>query len=140
MKQTIVPNRNAIMLSIAYGIAIAQGAELVAFAAHAGDHAIYPDCRPEFVESLETALNVGSSWDVPIRIRGPFLNSTKSDIVLTGYELGVPFSSTWSCYKGGFLHCGTCGTCYERREAFKLAGVTDPTHYIDNTTVYAAPV
>jgi 7-cyano-7-deazaguanine synthase len=127
------------MLSIAYGVAIAQGAEMVAFAAHAGDHAIYPDCRPEFVDKLERTLNLGSDWNTPIRVTGPFLDCSKSEIVHIGRGLSVPFDRTWSCYKGGDIHCGTCGTCYERREAFRFSGVEDPTQYIDNRTVFPAP-
>jgi 7-cyano-7-deazaguanine synthase len=130
MKQTIVPNRNAIMLSIAYGVAVARGAELVAFAAHSGDHAIYPDCRPDFVYNLNYALKLGNSWADPIpTIDGTFLSMSKADIAKDAVRLGVPIEKTWSCYKGGDLHCGTCGTCTERREAFELAGVTDPTEY-----------
>ena len=141
MKQTIVPNRNAIMLSIAYGLAVDRGAELVSFAAHAGDHAIYPDCRPDFVEMLNLALATGNSWATPIpQIVGPFLGWTKADIATAAVTLDVPIADTWSCYKGGEIHCGTCGTCYERRESFKLAGLEDPTEYLDNMTEYAAPI
>jgi 7-cyano-7-deazaguanine synthase len=144
MKQTVVPNRNAIMLSIAYGVALAKGADLVAFAAHAGDHTIYPDCRPEFVEALGDAFRTGAAWtsdelsSVP-QLVGPFLFHDKTWIASEAARLGVPIALTWSCYKGGDVHCGTCGTCYERREAFKLAGVEDPTEYLDSTTVFAAP-
>lgn len=145
MKQTVVPNRNAIMLSIAYGVALAQGAKYVAFAAHSGDHAIYPDCRPEFVEALNNAVRIGAAWtpdelsSVPT-IVGPFLDKSKADIARLAADLNVPIEWTWSCYKGGDIHCGTCGTCYERREAFELAGVFDPTPYLDNTTKFAEPV
>jgi 7-cyano-7-deazaguanine synthase len=145
MKQTVVPNRNAMMLSIAYAIALAKKADLVTFAAHAGDHAIYPDCRPEFVKALSEAFQVGARWtpgeEVP-RVVGPFLNMTKAEIVETAARLMTPeeIGRTWSCYKGGDIHCGTCGTCYERREAFKLAEVEDPTKYKDNVTEFAAPV
>jgi 7-cyano-7-deazaguanine synthase len=140
MKQTIVPNRNAIMLSIAYGIAVDRGAEYVSFAAHSGDHAIYPDCRPEFVALLNRALQVGNEWADPLPlILGPFLDRSKADIAAEAVKLGVPIKDTWSCYKGGDIHCGTCGTCYERREAFQLAGVEDPTEYLDSTTVFATP-
>lgn len=130
MKQTIVPNRNAIMLSIAYGVAVARGAELVAFAAHAGDHAIYPDCRPAFVGLLNAALREGNAWANPIPwIKGPFLNWDKKEIAREAAQLQIPISYTWSCYKGGDIHCGTCGTCVERKEAFQLAGINDPTPY-----------
>lgn len=150
MKATVVPNRNAIMLSIAYGVAIAEGADVVGFAAHAGDHAIYPDCRPEFVHALNRALSIGNSWDpgtpVPV-IEGLFLPDSKADIAYQAIRLNVPIERTWSCYKGGEVHCGTCGTCYERREAIAIAGAQmfgnsvylDPTEYLDDTTVYEAP-
>ena len=140
MKQTVVPNRNAIMLSIAYGVAIAEHAKTVAFGAHSGDHAIYPDCRPEFVEALCKALQIGNEWSDPIpEVVGPFLNKTKTDIAILGQGLGVPWELTWSCYKGGDIHCGRCGTCVERREAFKLARIEDPTTYEDNTFDPPAP-
>jgi 7-cyano-7-deazaguanine synthase len=142
MKQTIVPNRNAIMLSIAYGIAVDRGARFVSFAAHSGDHAIYPDCRPDFVELLNKALKLGNLWATPqVDLIGPFLEKTKSEIAAWAFKLMTPeqIATTWSCYKGGDIHCGTCGTCYERREAFQLAGVTDPTEYLDSTTVFTTP-
>jgi len=140
MKQTVVPNRNAIMLSIAYGVAVAEGAKLVAFGAHSGDHAIYPDCRPEFVHALNHALILGNEWADPVpRIEGPFLDRTKAQIATIGQGLGVPWEKTWTCYKGGEIHCGRCGTCVERREAFRLARVEDPTKYIDDTYDPPAP-
>lgn len=146
MKQTVVPNRNAIMLSIAYGVAVARNAELVAFAAHAGDHAIYPDCRPDFVEALNGALAIGNEWAEPVpKIVGPFLFSTKGEIAIKAHQLNVPIALTWSCYKGGDTHCGVCGTCYERREALAEAQrvlgefFSDPTPYVDSTTEFAAP-
>jgi 7-cyano-7-deazaguanine synthase len=142
MRATVVPNRNAIMLSIAYGVAVAEQADLVAFGAHAGDHAIYPDCRPEFVAALGNALVTGNRWDegnpVPNLI-APFLDKTKTDIAVIGQGLGVPWEKTWTCYKGGAIHCGRCGTCVERREAFRLARVEDPTPYEDNTYDPPAP-
>lgn len=127
MKQTVVPNRNMIMLSIAAGHAMANGFSHVWFAAHAGDHAIYPDCRLEFVNALSAAL-AQADW-TPVTLRAPFIAKTKAEIVARGVELDVPFNNTWSCYKGGAKHCGKCGTCVERREAFQLAGVRDPTLY-----------
>jgi 7-cyano-7-deazaguanine synthase len=144
MKQTVVPNRNAIMLSIAYGIAMAKNANVLAFGAHAGDHTIYPDCRPEFVDALGDAFTLGAAWTedertAAPRLIGPFLDMSKADIAKLAHHLQVPIVLTWSCYKGGNIHCGTCGTCYERREAFELAGVLDPTPYLDNTTQYEAP-
>lgn len=131
MKATVVPNRNAIMLSIAYGIAVAEEADLVAFAAHAGDHTIYPDCRPEFVNYLAEALRLGNEWaqPKPPSLEGPFLHLSKADIVTLAHNIDVPLALTWSCYKGGDIHCGMCGTCVERKEAFREAGVFDPTKY-----------
>ena len=132
MKATVVPNRNAIMLSIAYGVAVSRGANYVYFGAHAGDHAIYPDCRPEFVEMLSATLGEGNEWADPIpMIEAPFLTHSKADIVRLGAGLSVPFEDTWSCYQGLSHHCGRCGTCVERAEAFHIAGVPDPTVYED---------
>lgn len=131
MRVTIVPNRNAIMLSIACAAATSEGADVVGAAVHAGDHFIYPDCRPEFVRAFEAMERL--AMDMPrLRIEAPFLTKTKSEIVTIGAALGVPFDETWSCYKGGTIHCGTCGTCVERREAFVLAGVNDPTNYLES--------
>jgi 7-cyano-7-deazaguanine synthase len=129
MKITVVPNRNAIMLSIASALAVTREAGAVAFGAHTGDHFIYPDCRPEFVRAFERMVNVAVEGLASIEILAPFLSMTKADVVKLGDELRVPFERTWSCYKGGALHCGTCGTCFERREAFALAHVADPTPY-----------
>jgi 7-cyano-7-deazaguanine synthase len=129
MRITVVPNRNAIMLSIACALAVTRDAEAVAFGAHTGDHFIYPDCRPEFVRAFATMVNLAVEGLASIDILTPFLSMTKAEIVKLGNELHVPFERTWSCYKGGALHCGTCGTCYERREAFALAEVADPTVY-----------
>lgn len=128
MKTTVVPNRNMIMLSIAVGHAISIDAHNVYFAAHAGDHAIYPDCREAFVYALNRAIQIGNEWS-SIQLWAPYVNLTKAEIVKLGAGLNVPFERTWSCYKGLDLHCGQCGTCVERREAFELAGVTDPTQY-----------
>ncbi|MGJ8651906.1 MAG: 7-cyano-7-deazaguanine synthase QueC [Opitutaceae bacterium] len=128
MKSTVVPNRNMILLSVATGHALSIGAEKVAYAAHSGDHAIYPDCRNEFADAMATAIEL-CDWNTVELIR-PFVDWTKEDIVRRGAELGLPFEKTWSCYKGGALHCGRCGTCIERREAFDLAGIEDPTTYL----------
>tara|TARA_R100001086_G_C11844145_1_gene259829 strand:+ start:1090 stop:1758 length:669 start_codon:yes stop_codon:yes gene_type:complete len=127
MKATVVPNRNMILLSIATGWAISCGASSVSYAAHAGDHTIYPDCREEFAQAMNNVMEI-AGWD-KISLNRPFSSATKADIVKLGSKLNVPFEKTWSCYKGGKLHCGLCGTCVERREAFELAGVTDPTIY-----------
>lgn len=137
MRATIVPNRNAILLSVAYAAAISRGADGVAYAAHGGDHHIYPDCRPEFFYAfadMERHVQ-GIGPDGPgddeqrISLLAPFLYRTKAYIVAEGVRLKVPFAETWSCYRGGERHCGTCGTCVERREAFTVAGVKDPTEY-----------
>lgn len=127
MRQTIVPNRNMIMLSVAIGWAVSLEYDAVAYAAHAGDHTIYPDCRPAFVEAMEKVAGL-CDWR-KIKLYCPFLDKNKADLVRMGAELSVPFEKTWSCYCGGAVHCGQCGTCTERREAFQLAGVADPTVY-----------
>jgi 7-cyano-7-deazaguanine synthase len=128
MKATVVPNRNMIMLSIAAGWALSRKCGRVAYGAHAGDHAIYPDCRPAFVQAMRQSLAL-ADWE-QLDLYCPFLKLAKADIVRTGAALGVDFTATWSCYEGGEIHCGECGTCVERREAFILAGVTDPTRYV----------
>lgn len=130
MKSTVVPNRNMIFLALATGHALSIGADQVAYAAHSGDHAIYPDCRNEFADAMAAAMAL-ADWKA-VELSRPFVDWTKADIVRRGAELGVPFAQTWSCYKGGDVHCGRCGTCIERREAFDLAGVDDPTPYADN--------
>ncbi|MDX2110680.1 MAG: 7-cyano-7-deazaguanine synthase QueC [Verrucomicrobiota bacterium] len=127
MKLTVVPNRNMLFLSLAICWAVSTKSDAVAYAAHAGDHTIYPDCRPEFAASMADAARL-CDWH-PVALLRPFVNLTKSAIVRRGHELGVPLHLTWSCYKGGAHHCGKCGTCMERREAFALAGVEDPTCY-----------
>jgi 7-cyano-7-deazaguanine synthase len=127
MKRTVVPFRNGIMLAVAAGYAESVGAEAVVIAAHAGDHAIYPDCREPFMEAMGSAMERGTYPG--IRLLRPFIDFDKADIARRGAALGVDYSRTWSCYKGGQVHCGTCGTCVERREAFLLAGVADPTQY-----------
>ncbi len=131
MAVTVVPNRNAIMLSIAYGVAVARGARIVAAAVHAGDHYVYPDCRPGFVEAFDRMQReaVEGFGDPSLCLYAPFVHKTKAEIVEIGAALGVPYEDTWSCYEGGEVHCGLCGTCNERKEAFRLAGVPDPTEY-----------
>jgi 7-cyano-7-deazaguanine synthase len=129
MRATVVPNRNSIMLSIATGIAVAENADFVAAGMHAGDHFIYPDCRPVYFEQFAKTMKLANEGFWQGDIVAPFINITKAEIVEHGAVLGVPYEQTWSCYKGGGLHCGKCGTCVERREAFELAGVTDPTIY-----------
>ncbi|MER9674573.1 7-cyano-7-deazaguanine synthase QueC [Mesorhizobium sp. M0208] len=131
MRITVVPNRNAIMLAIAFGVAAAQKADAVATAVHGGDHFIYPDCRPAFIDAFQTMQNHALAGYADIRLYAPYVNMTKADIVSEGAKYATPFEATWSCYKGGARHCGRCGTCVERREAFDLAGIADPTDYED---------
>jgi 7-cyano-7-deazaguanine synthase len=127
MVQTIVPNRNALLLATAYAVAESVGAEAVAIAAHAGDHPIYPDCRPDFFAAFEHMQALALGRVVSLLV--PFVGLTKADIVHKGAAIHVPFEKTWSCYNGREFHCGKCGTCVERQEAFALAKVPDPTTY-----------
>lgn len=131
MKATVVPNRNMIMLSVAAGVAVDAGADFLATGVHAGDHFIYPDCRPDFIGKVEKAIRSGNEGFInPVfKVEAPFVAMGKHDIVTVGMNLNVDYLQTWSCYKGGELHCGTCGTCVERKEAFELAGYEDPTVY-----------
>lgn len=131
MAITIVPNRNAIFLAIAYGVAVAQNAQLVATAVHAGDHFIYPDCRPDFITSFDAMQRVAveGCGDANLKLHAPFVQKTKAEIVQIGAGLKVPFEETWSCYEGLDVHCGRCGTCVERKLAFEEADVSDPTEY-----------
>ena len=131
MAVTVVPNRNPILLSIAYGVAVAEGAKMVATGVHAGDHFVYPDCRPGFIQAFDAMQKkaVEGFGDESLRLYAPFVEWSKADIVAAGVELGVPYADTWSCYEGGEVHCGRCGTCVERREAFQLTSVRDPTVY-----------
>ena len=131
MRITVVPNRNPIMLTIAFGIAAANGDDAVAAAVHGGDHFIYPDCRPAFTDAFGAMQAAALDGYADITLHVPFVHATKSDIVAEGARHATPFAETWSCYKGGDRHCGRCGTCVERREAFHLAGVADPTDYAD---------
>nr|MBP7473209.1 7-cyano-7-deazaguanine synthase QueC [Prevotella sp.] len=127
MRSTVVPFRNGIMLSIAVGIAESRGLKNVLIANHAGDHTIYPDCRPSFINFMNKASQEGTF--VNINILAPYTNITKSDIARIGKKLGLDYSETWSCYKGGEKHCGKCGTCMERKEALREAGIEDNTEY-----------
>lgn len=129
MRSTVVPNRNAIMANVAAGIASARGAALVALGIHAGDHAVYPDCRPAFLDALQASITAAlEGFPTPI-VEAPFVHSTKTDIARLASELDAPLALSWSCYKGGAVHCGRCGTCVERQEAFTEAGFLDPTEY-----------
>ncbi|GGB47321.1 7-cyano-7-deazaguanine synthase [Oceanisphaera marina] len=138
MKLTVVPNRNAIMLTIAFGVAASRGFNAVALAVHGGDHFIYPDCRPDFIrlfaemqqQALDGVANVG--------LFAPYVNTDKTEIARDAARFKVPVAETWSCYEGGEQHCGRCGTCVERIEAMALAGVDDPTSYQDTEFWQAA--
>lgn len=127
MKSTVVPFRNGIMLSIACGLAESRELDFVLIANHAGDHAIYPDCRATFIESMNEAMAYGTYRR--INVVAPYTSLTKGDIAAIGGKLGVDYTHTYSCYKGGEKHCGKCGTCVERKEAFEQAGIADPTEY-----------
>ena len=129
MKSTVVPFRNGIMLAIACGIAESNGLKEVMIANHSGDHAIYPDCRTEFINAMSEAMRLGTYEG--ISIIAPYSDITKTDIARHGKEIGLNYAETWSCYKGGEKHCGKCGTCVERKEALHDAGIDDPTEYED---------
>ncbi len=129
MKSTVVPFRNGIMLAIAAGIAESNGLSNVMIANHGGDHAIYPDCRPEFISAMSQATKAGSYNGVTVL--APYTNISKSDIAHHGKALGIDYTETWSCYKGGEKHCGKCGTCVERKEALQEAGIEDKTEYME---------
>ena len=127
MKSTVVPFRNGIMLAIAAGLAESRGLNQVLIANHAGDHAIYPDCRPKFIDSMASTMYSGTYNGV--QLRAPYTNLTKGQIAQIGAKIGVDFALTYSCYKGGAKHCGKCGTCIERKEALRDAHIQDPTEY-----------
>lgn len=127
MRSTVVPFRNGIMLSVAAGLAETFGLKNIMLANHAGDHTIYPDCRPQFVDAMDKAIQAGT-WE-GVRLLTPYTGITKTDIARKGKLLGIDYSETWSCYRGGEIHCGRCGTCRERREALRLAGIDDTTQY-----------
>ena len=127
MKSTVVPFRNGIMLAVAAGVAESRNLTKLLIANHGGDHTIYPDCRPEFISAMDSATNAGTY--VGVRVIAPYTNITKGDIARIGKKLGIDYSETWSCYKGGEKHCGKCGTCVERKEALAYAGIEDTTEY-----------
>jgi len=129
MKSTVVPFRNGIMLSVAVGLAESRGLQHVMMANHSGDHTVYPDCRPEFVQAMSEAARTGTFPGITLIC--PFTHLTKAQIAARGLELGIDYAETWSCYKGGEKHCGKCGTCVERHEALMVAGIKDPTIYED---------
>lgn len=130
MKSTVVPFRNGIMLAIAGGFAESSEATGIVIASHSGDHAIYPDCREDFMQAMGEAIQLGTYAE--IQLFRPFTHMRKEDIAARGHALGIDFKKTWSCYKGGDTHCGRCGTCVERKEAFSLSGIEDPTEYSDS--------
>ena len=127
MASTVVPFRNGIMLAIACGIAESNGLRRVMIANHGGDHNIYPDCRPSFIDAMSKAMSNGT--DTNVTVWAPYTNITKAEIARHGKTLGIDYSKTWSCYKGGTVHCGKCATCIERREALQAAGIQDTTKY-----------
>ncbi len=129
MKSTVVPFRNGIMLSVACGLAESYGLKKVLIANHGGDHTIYPDCRAEFIDAMSSAMTLGT--DTNVEIFAPYTNISKTDVARHGKLLHINYAETWSCYKGGKLHCGKCGTCVERKEALRDAGIEDPTEYED---------
>uniref|UniRef100_A0A7C5KHB3 7-cyano-7-deazaguanine synthase n=1 Tax=Thermodesulfobium narugense TaxID=184064 RepID=A0A7C5KHB3_9BACT len=124
MRSTVVPNRNMIFLSIAISYAISSNFDAVSIGVHAGDHAIYPDCRPVFINKMQEVAKVSDYKETTILT--PFLYLKKYEIVKIGLELKVPYELTWTCYKGGEKPCLKCGSCSERLEAFELNNVKDP--------------
>lgn len=129
MKKTVVPFRNGIMLSIAAGVAESRDVQRLVIGNHAGDHAIYPDCREAFMRPMAEAIKAGT-W-TGLELSRPFETMTKNEIVALGITLSVPYGLTYSCYEGNEQHCGRCGTCVERLEAFDRAGIADPVAYLD---------
>jgi len=134
MKATVVPNRNMAMISIAAAFCISIKGDYVATAIHSGDHAIYPDCRPGFIQAMRSAIRIANEGFVHpnFHIYTPFILQSKTDIATLAQVLAVPIEKTWSCYNGREQHCGRCGTCVERQEALHNAGVPDLTPYEDS--------
>jgi len=126
MKATVVPNRNMVFLSIASAYALSIGARVVALGIHAGDHAIYPDCREEFLNLCNKTVNAGNLWFKPIKFYAPYLHKSKGEIVADGLKLDVDYKLTHTCYVGKNQPCGKCGSCTERIEAFFANNVKDP--------------
>lgn len=138
MRATVVPNRNMIMLSIATAFAINIGARRIYYGAHAGDHAIYPDCRSDFISAMQNAIELCHYEESRVHLIAPFHDKTKATVA--GYAPDLDYARyTWSCYKGGAIHCGECGTCVERREALQLAGIEDKTPYLATPPIPSAP-
>lgn len=138
MRITVVPNRNAIMLSIAFGIAASRELDTVALAVHGGDHFIYPDCRPEFIAQFAAMQAQALEGVAEVALYAPYVSVDKAAIAKDAARFNVPIAQTWSCYAGGESHCGCCGTCVERIEAMALAGIPDPTAYQDQQYWQAA--
>lgn len=129
MQLTVVPNRNAIMLTIAFGVAAARKLEAVAIAVHGGDHFVYADCRPEFIDAVADMQRLALADQHQVSLLAPYVEADKTAIARDAARYGVPIADTWSCYEGGELHCGRCATCLERIDALAQAGVEDPTRY-----------
>lgn len=127
MRSTVVPFRNGIMLAIVAGLAESRGLNTVMIANHSGDHVIYPDCRPAFVDAMGLAISAGTYEHVTLL--APYTDINKAQIAARGKKLGIDYSTTYSCYRGGLHHCGTCATCRERRQALTDAGIIDTTVY-----------
>jgi 7-cyano-7-deazaguanine synthase len=127
MKATVVPNRNMILISLATGYAVSVGAQAVWFGAHGGDHAIYPDCRPAFVEKMDAVCRVANYE--PVAVAAPYLQMDKGEILAEGLVMGLDYSQTWTCYNGREAACGRCGSCVERLEAFAAHDIGDPLPY-----------
>jgi 7-cyano-7-deazaguanine synthase len=127
MKQTVVPNRNMILLSLAVGYAVSLDANEVYYGAHSGDHAIYPDCRPEFVHRMNDVCGIANY--TPVKIMTPYIDDSKTAILTDGLKMGLDYSQTWTCYNGREKACGKCGACEERLEAFSENNATDPLEY-----------
>ncbi|MDC0979973.1 7-cyano-7-deazaguanine synthase QueC [bacterium] len=127
MKSTVVPNRNMILISLALGYAVTKKAEEVWFGAHAGDHAIYPDCRPEFVEKMDAVARIANYS--PIAIKAPYIAMSKTEILAIGLNMQLDYGLTWTCYEGKELACGSCGACHERLESFAANNIIDPIKY-----------
>ncbi len=129
LRATVVPNRNAILLMVAVGLAVTEGCPRVLTAVHAGDRAVYPDCRPAFVQAASKAARLGTEGFGDVTVEAPFVRMSKADVVWTGAALGAPLGATWSCYVGGARHCGRCSACTTRARAFAEADIPDPTDY-----------
>ena len=133
LRATVLPNRNMILLSLAIAKAVNIGAERVDYGAHGGDHILYPDCRPEFVEAMNHVAGIANFE--PVKLHAPYLKVSKADILREGLAMGLDYRHTWTCYEGRELACGVCGSCRERLDAFAANGVTDPLAYSVDSAV-----